>query len=327
LRNKTILIICIAFLLLGTSGTGIPTAISPELKAMNHDAMDGNNSNSFSGNSFHGNTTSDNANWYVIKLSSSSPFHLEEINISYDRLLQKTRRDVWIFIFTNFHGENYGHGFVSSYTNPEDRFTHFNIGPINYTNNHLKYWEDDSEGGSWMKWYGITTAFPSGDWYLICIAAPTITCRWSVWINTTEEVEFAGTTEGNDSFIYGAEDFIGNLNIMGPWMLITINGEKRIKVDNTLVACFYTPPGGGLLKYQYIDPEGNKKTYLAWDFSLFRLTIPFKMDFNVDSSIITGSSGEWTFKMGLFDWIYIGYPKIPPPIRDTGLWGADVKLP
>ena len=306
----------------------MPTAISPELKAMNHDAMDGNNSNSFSGNSFHGKTTLENANWYVIKLSSSSPFHLEDVNVSWGLFEKKTRRDVYAFWFTNLKSETYGWHGGWSLADPEDRFIHIGIGSINYTYNHLYYWDhgSDEEAPGWIKWYDISHTFESGDWYLICIAAPTITCHWSVWINTTEEVEFAGTTEGNGSFIYGPEDFVGNLNIMGPWILVTIGGEKKIRINDTLVASFKTPPGGGLLKYQYIDPEGNKKTYLAWDWSLLRVRIPLKQDFDIHS-VIMGGSGEWIFKMGLFDWIYIGYPKIPPPVRDSVLWGADVNLP
>lgn len=334
MRETVISALSVSILLL-LAGVGIPTITSPEIKVDSQQNIYDNSSvgGAFSGTSFHGNTTIANANWYVVKLSSSSPFHLEEINISVGYFQEKNRRVRFGFLFTNFQGKYYGWTGGMCFANPEDRFIHINIGPINYTYNNLKYWEhgSDEEAGGWIKWCDISFTFESGDWYLICIAGvKTVSCHWDVRINTTEEVEIAGTTEGNTSFIYGAEDFLGNLNIMGPWILVTINGEKKIRINNTLVAFFYKPPGGGFLKYQYIAPNGTKKTYLVWDFSLLRLPIPLKRDFDVHAPVIgVEGKGEWTFKMGLCHWIYIGYPikHLPPPVRDAELWGADVKLP
>ncbi|RLF44304.1 MAG: hypothetical protein DRN17_04685 [Thermoplasmata archaeon] len=313
------------FLLLGTSGMGIPTAISPELKAMNHDAMDGNNSNSFSGNSFHGITTLANANWYVIKFSSPSQINVTQMYIKRTYRFEDTRIEWDGYILTNLTYSEDG-GAILETLNESESFFHIKIGQFSYTNDNLNRYTSDNltDRETWR--YNFT--IPPGTWYLICFMGETYECTQEVYFNTTNsDIEFLATSEGTGTHILLPEDFLGNVNIKrGYNMTGVFNGRKSITINNTFIGIHYSMfkwPCRGFERFQYTDPDGNTEAFTI--LSLPNHKIVFS-DF--PHRLITGKAGTWKFGLDLL--MLPG--RLPdgdyyPPGFGMGLIYADVKLP
>lgn len=284
--------------------------------------------NSYSGSSFHGNTSINNSNWYVIKLWSPDDFHLEEVFVKWNFRSPTKREDIMGFLFTNLQGENYDYRLSKAFFDPNDKFFHLSIGKINYTNDQLYYWEEGGVVGE-LLWYEINITFSPGFWYLICYAADTIEGNIETWINATENyIEFVGTTEGRGSFIFGTYKFLGNLNIWNKKVSIICNGKKRLQVNNTLIGFFRMWPGHGLLRFQGIDPNGDKKTAMFWQppFEYYNTKVLWS-DFDViwtRQLIIIGEEGTWSFEIDAF--LYTDYPSVDL-MNCFFFWGADIKLP
>jgi hypothetical protein len=266
--------------------------------------------------SFHGNTSGINKNWYVVKFSSPSTIHIDELYVETFWRCEEARKTYCGFVLTNLTGYPYYdmNGMIDLYE--DDRFFHINIGSFNYTYDHLT--RDDYFVGlkNWWRDFNLS----SSTWYLICFAAETVECEIEVWINTTGEVEFLNTTEGTDTFLWSTEDFMGNLNMRFSYYMIgVINGRKEIEINNTFVGFFFSGSSWGVERLQYTDPDGNlKKSIVIHEGNHKR----FIGDFN-PLNCIMGKGGVWKFRVDLFLVGGINLRFIP--------WmcmvGADVNLP
>jgi len=270
---------------------------------------------SIGSNSFHGITSGNNTNWYIVKFSSSSIIHVEDLYIKVFYTCKNARDNVNGFLLTNFTDESY-YWIHSAKFNKTDIFFHMEGGKFNYTYDHLSR-ENYSTRGAWDFW-NITLS--PGTWYLMCFVAETEECKIEVWINTTEKLAFFNTSEGATAFLYSSEEFGGNLNVVFPHIMVIINGEKMVDINNTFVGFFFfdfAGSGVGILKYT--DPDGNvKKAILFQGFNRFGSV----GDFDAYNFII-GKGGMWKFEMNI---IAIGKIRKKVPITFS-MFGADVKLP
>lgn len=309
---KNIYVLLAVFILLIPSG-GIGWIVSPlqigkeKSKSLLYDNAYGD-----SLTSFHGNTSGNNKNWYVIKFFSSSTIYVEELYVKILYKYEQSRESVHGFVLTNLTKSHYFWIHSIDVFNESDRFFHINIGPLNYTFDDLTR-ENGSTGG--IAWFWNITLSP-GTWYLICLAGETVECEIEVWINTTGKVEFLGTTEGSNTFLWPSEEFMGNLNVKFPYMAGVVNGRKMCRINNTFVG-FLFPSflGLGIVRFQYTDPAGDiKKTIyiqvgnLAGDIGNFD---PWEC--------IIGKGGIWKFRL---DMLAMGKPLI-----SCSMFAADVKLP
>jgi len=268
------------------------------------------------GNQFHGITSGNNTNWYIVKFSSSSTIHIEDLYIKTFYTCKNARDDVHGFLLTNFTDESYYWMHQVRKFNKTDIFFHMNVGQFNYTYDHLSR-GNYSTGGAWDFW-NITLS--PGTWYLMCLAAETVECKIEVWINTSEKVAFLNTSEGATTFLCPSEEFGGNLNVKFPHIMGIINGEKTVGINNTFVGFyFFDFLGSGMGILQYTDPDGNvKKAILFQVGNLFSSTGDFDA-----SDFIIGKGGMWKFKVNV---IAIGKIGKKVPISFS-MFGADVKLP
>jgi len=304
------------FLLLGTSGAGIQTAISPELKAMNHDAMDGNNSNSFSGNSFHGKTTLENANWYIINISSNETIYIEDINVNITYSNVPTYK--WsvvdrFFMINPEKGEYWNYPVFGMLKNSKwyELYLHLNW-PINFTYNHTT----KRSQYEWTSLYYLSNVtLSSGIWYVVCMAAPTEACHIQISINHTN-ANIGNATEGSSSFLLENEDLHAKLNLKSVPLSVILGGKKSIHINNTFVGFIYAPTSIGIAYTKYVAPNGTAKEAISWDI-LININTAKNSDFIPIFEPIWGENGIWTFYTSM-----IGTNRCT-----VNVFGADVKLP
>jgi hypothetical protein len=268
--------------------------------------------------SFHGITSGNNANWYVVKFSMPLNSHLEELYIKLAWKCKEARGDTSGFALTNLT-ETYYWWFHWFRYNRSDFFIHTNIGPFNYTYDHLEKYNYSSFTEFWIR--GPKSPFynlSSGTWYLICLAAETVECKIEVWINTTMETSFS-TTEGNTSFLISTEELGGYLNFKIPHAIGILNGRMTISINNTFFGSWTFPMawGGGRILLE--GPDGKLKK------CIFILSEHLTLGWTSIPHFFIGESGLYKFRV---DMLAVSRPREgyydPWFFR---LYGADIKLP
>ncbi len=265
--------------------------------------------------SFHGNTSIENGNWYIVKFSSNETIHINEakIHLSYS-LSGETR---WGYthriFFTNLSvAFPTSVPFMGKVSHPFDRFTQVNIGPINFSKNHLVNKPSISEAGR-LRFRDVTLS--AGTWYLIVFVAPSETCKIDVWINNTNAENF-NSTEGSSCFLYENEDFNGIFNIKTVPISCMVKGEKNIKINDTFIGFFYTYLSNGFGRVKYTSPNGiskeSKVSYFNNKYNIFDGS-----DFNPIFDVINGPDGIWKFEVDM----------IGVFCSTVNVFGADVTLP
>jgi len=251
---------------------------------------------SYNNGSFHGITSGKNANWYVIKFSSSSPINISEMYIQHTYRCSDVRIEWDGYILTNLTYSEDG-GTILEVLNKSECFFHIRIGSFEYTSDHLSRYTRQNFTSSKM-WRHNFSLSP-GIWYLICFAGETTECTQEVYLNTTNrDVRFLATSEGEGTHILLPEDFLGNLNIKWGYNLTgVLNGKKTIKVNNTLLGIHYSMfkwPCCGFERFQCIDPDGNTETFTILSLSNHKMVFS---DFS--HRLIMGKEGIWNFKLNL----------------------------
>jgi hypothetical protein len=309
-------LLVVSILIISSCGIGNETV--PNLKIDDDGFTNSPNEEICKNNSsFHGNTSGVNQNWYVVKFSSPSIIHVDELHVRSSYKCERVRTCWSGFALTNLTGYPYYAAMGLGTLNKSELFFHINIGSFNYTYDYLARY--DHYGGTMIWWRDFNLS--SGTWYLICFAAETVECKIEVWINTTGDTEFLATTEGTDTFVWSSEEFLGNFNIrLGCYMIGVINGRKEIEINNTFVGFFFSGLGWGAERLQYIDPNGNlKKAIVIHEGNHKR----FIGDFN-PLNCIMGKKGVWKFRVDLF---LIGGMSNIVFSPWMCMVGADIKLP
>jgi len=267
--------------------------------------------------SFHGNTSGINKNWYVLKFSSSSSIHVDELYLNFSYKCRDSRVDWSGYIFTNSTYIDFEATIIER-LNESERFFHIHIGSFNYTYDRLDRY---STGLRIIKTWRWNFTLPPGTWYLICFAGETLESSIEIWFNTSTNMDFL-TSEGNGTFVLLPEDFLGNVNIkLGNHTVGVLNGRKTVKINNTFVGIHYSISGWGFERFQYTDPDGNTEKFL-------RLFIANrKITFGNATQCIIGKGGVWKFRVDLLMFGEIFSNKYFCPGFGMSLFGADVKLP
>lgn len=303
---KKILAILLGMLLLGV--IVIPRNDSTSSISVPEDRL--SNSSAMRGNSFHDRTVNDSS-WYAVKLLPSSPAEIKELRVNISGDIVHARENVRGFILTNFTTYHYMWSHRIIQHNESDRFFHASVGPFNYTYNTLTY-DNSTCGGVFTRWNISLSATP---WYLVAMTAPAVDVEIEVRINTTDDVVFAGSTEGNDTFLYSSEAFWGNVNVRFPHFVSVANGEKTVDVEHTFFGWWFSSfMGYAIERLRYTTPDGDTTTGIL-------LQIPGLVAANFGT--IVGESGRWIFELDM-----LAFQK--PWIEDAiycSLIGADVKLP
>lgn len=254
----------------------------------------------------------------LIKFSSQTEIILDEISFNFS---------------VKFNGRNYGFGFILMNSDYKkygyawggalaitDLFFNIKIGHFNYSIEKLFSRENESAKYK-MKWEDLV--LPPGEWYFICFHAinngEVKEGKIDVTIKTPQKLNFS-YWEGDTSFLFGAEDFKGILNIMISWkFILTINGKIEIATKNHFIGFFI--PGLALEfdKLKWVEPDGSIKESIIYNvFNIINYIgdDPFKP--------FVGK-GKWTFILS-----NIGIGRIllsyPHPVFGPFLLCADVPL-
>jgi len=284
--------------------------------------------------SFNFTSSSKEYDWMVIKFYSSSSFKLKELNFSGEAVFNKGRGEIMEFIFTNFN-ETYHWNLGSQYVSPWDSFIHIGIGKINYTRNHLKYYNSTEPTPFWMKWYDINATFGKGYWYFIGYVAPSDNASLNLHLEGIGNLEIKGVAEGNSTYLCGMEDFLGTINVWNRMVLLTLNGEKKVNIENNLFVAHFEPcAGAGFIKLEYVSPQKERYSVFYRITGIWDIFVYFKKDFDIWTPFMKKGTGEWTIKFSAFvrhdlQSIISHYrsSEYPIPPESAYIAVADIKLP
>ena len=255
--------------------------------------------------------------WYVIKtyFSNQSSVTLEY----YDYITSKNKtvnaRATFFCIIPYKEG---GYGYSLRLPNAYCTWNDFYI-QLKFRRLNWGFYKINQDGDCALsKGKGKATISKLKGTYYFIFAAYAAECYYDFWFNTSEETIFK-ITQGNETFFYQREDFIGSINTGWQKGFFILNGKKEINVKNNLFAWFWPHGTTGVEFLNYRTPSGN----FEWQFQTHKSfeVQSEKGSENFDKHLFNGEGGKWIFKTTIFNFdLFACDPNIL-------LFGADIRLP
>jgi len=267
--------------------------------------------------SFYGKTHGVNSNWYVIKMGSKEEIFMDEIHVN--MTYSNPAMYGWciadrFFIINPESGDYWNYPYFGMFKNMKwyNFYLQMNWSAIDFTYNHTTKGAESTFSSSY---YCTNLTLPAGEWYMVCLAAPTNRCTIRVTVNQTN-ANIGNTTEGSSSFLLENEDFHAACNLKSVPLSLINRGKTSVDINDTFVGVFYAPTSTGIAYTRYVPPNGTTMEALSWDI-FHRFYYHNNSDFIPIFEPIWGEGGAWVFHVGMMGL----------NMATVNILGADVKLP